>query len=88
MENRAWVTVGTQEMFAGREIFFLLFMYKSMLTKNIQTIFLFVKSQLYLMHIDVTLHVYNWRGSNQNGGCIWYLGKEPGWGGWIRLRKN
>ena len=46
-------------MFAGREIFFLLFMYKSMLTKNIQTIFLFVKSQLYLMHIDVTLHVYN-----------------------------
>ena len=39
------------------KIFSFILMYKSVLTIDIM--FLFVKSQLYFMHIDVTLYVYN-----------------------------
>lgn len=52
------------------KIFSFILMYKSVLTIDIKIMFLFVKSQLYFMHIDVTLYVYNGRGPNQTGGCI------------------
>lgn len=52
------------------KIFSFILMYKSVLTIDIKIMFLFVKSQLYFMHIDVTLYVYNGRGPSQTGGCI------------------